>query len=112
MYSCNSGYVLSDRTSDSMFCQEYAWTGLEVRYCDNSEINLSLPCSFILIADYLLQPECEKSDGWTEAEQGTDECDEGFRMTSGGCEDVDECREDNGGCDEDCLNKPGSYMCR
>merc|ERR1719225_842319 len=32
-------------------------------------------------------------------------------MTSGGCEDVDECREDNGGCDEDCLNKPGSYMC-
>ena len=33
-------------------------------------------------------------------------------MTSGGCEDVDECREDNGGCDEDCLNKPGSYMCR
>ena len=62
--------------------------------------------------DYLLQPECEKSDSWTEAEQGSDECDEGFRMTSGGCEDVDECREDNGGCDEDCLNKPGSYMCR
>ena len=31
VYGCNSGYVLSDRTSDSMFCQEYAWTGLEVR---------------------------------------------------------------------------------
>ena len=29
-YGCNAGYVLSDRTSDSMFCQEYAWTGLEV----------------------------------------------------------------------------------
>ena len=30
VYGCNSGYVLSERTSDSMFCQEYAWTGLEV----------------------------------------------------------------------------------
>ena len=30
VYGCNSGYELSERTSDSMFCQEYAWTGLEV----------------------------------------------------------------------------------
>ena len=47
VYACNSGYVLSDRTSDSMFCQEYAWTGLEVVYCDVSKRNLSLPCSFL-----------------------------------------------------------------
>ena len=33
-------------------------------------------------------------------------------MTSSGeCEDIDECLEDNGGCDEDCINKPGSFMC-
>ena len=39
-------------------------------------------------------------------------CSDGFIMNSSGdCEDVDECRDDNGGCDEDCINKPGSYMC-
>ena len=33
-------------------------------------------------------------------------------MTSAGeCEDIDECLEDNGGCDEECINKPGSFMC-
>ena len=25
--------------------------------------------------------------------------------------DVDECEEDNGGCDQGCVNTPGSYMC-
>ena len=47
VYGCNRGFMLSGRTSDSMFCQEYAWTGLEVVFCDNSKINLSLPCSFL-----------------------------------------------------------------
>ena len=30
IYQCNAGYALSSRTSDSMFCQEYGWTGMEV----------------------------------------------------------------------------------
>ena len=25
--------------------------------------------------------------------------------------DVDECLEDNGGCDQVCTNKPGTHMC-
>ena len=27
------------------------------------------------------------------------------------CEDIDECVDGNGGCDEECVNKPGTYMC-
>ena len=25
------------------------------------------------------------------------------------CEDLDECQEDNGGCEQDCVNNPGSF---
>ena len=31
VYQCDRGYTLSPRSSDSMFCQEFSWTGLEVR---------------------------------------------------------------------------------
>ena len=30
LYACDPGYVVSTRTSDSLFCQEYTWAGLEV----------------------------------------------------------------------------------
>jgi hypothetical protein len=30
VYECNTGYRISSRTGDSMFCQEFTWTGLEV----------------------------------------------------------------------------------
>jgi len=30
VYECNPGYRISSRTGDSMFCQEFTWTGLEV----------------------------------------------------------------------------------
>ena len=28
------------------------------------------------------------------------------------CIDVDECGEDNGGCEHECVNTPGSFQCR
>ena len=27
------------------------------------------------------------------------------------CIDVDECQNDNGGCEHTCINTPGSYLC-
>jgi hypothetical protein len=40
-------------------------------------------------------------------------CSAGFyESETGDCVDVDECEEDNGGCEEECHNKPGSYICK
>ena len=33
------------------------------------------------------------------------------RRVEGRLQDVDECAEDNGGCDEGCENRPGGHLC-
>ena len=33
-------------------------------------------------------------------------------MENNECLDVDECKIENGDCDEECHNKPGSYICK
>ena len=54
-----------------------------------------------------------EDDEEVEEEGGDDEeCSEGYvNSPSGECEDWDECSEDNGGCEESCINKPGTYEC-
>ena len=40
-------------------------------------------------------------------------CAEGFELEDvTTCVDVDECEENNGGCDHICVNKPGTYTCK
>jgi hypothetical protein len=40
-------------------------------------------------------------------------CSPGFEESEmGDCLDINECEADNGGCEEECHNKPGSYICR
>ena len=39
-------------------------------------------------------------------------CSTGFVRVHEECLDVDECQTDNGNCDEQCENKPGSYVCK
>lgn len=36
-------------------------------------------------------------------------CKPGYKCT--GCEDINECLNNNGGCNQECINTPGSYHC-
>ena len=85
----------------------------------------------IVMFNNLFQPECEptgevppptytssneREDEEEEDEKGDEEdeeeCSEGYvNSPSGECEDWDECSEGNGGCEESCINKPGTYEC-
>ena len=103
---------MSGRTSDSMFCQEYGWTGLEPE-CERTDPSQQ-------------EEDEEDEEAWEEEEDEGDlcqtdagceqecrleagapvcYCSPGFEMVAGHCQDVDECREDNGGCDEECVNR-------
>ena len=56
----------------------------------------------------------EREDEEEVVEEGDEEeeCSEGYvNSPSGECEDWDECSEGNGGCEESCINKPGTYEC-
>ena len=83
VYGCNRGFMLSGRTSDSMFCQEYGWTGLEPE-CERTDHN---------------QVE-EEQEEWEE-EEGGDLCE-----TEAGCEQ--ECRVEAGA--PVCYCSPGFEM--
>jgi hypothetical protein len=40
-------------------------------------------------------------------------CVEGYELDDvTTCVDIDECEENNGGCDHVCVNKPGTYTCK
>ena len=41
-------------------------------------------------------------------------CEEGYELHDvTNCLDIDECaQEDNGGCEHQCVNKPGTYACK
>ena len=84
----------------------------------------------LLVVTPSFQPECEatgevppptytsseeeREDEEEVIEEGDEEeeCSEGYvNSPSGECEDWDECSEGNGGCEESCMNKPGTYEC-
>ncbi|XP_053380812.1 uncharacterized protein LOC123562034 [Mercenaria mercenaria] len=100
---CNDGYQLSSGSVDIITCTE------------SGEYNASIP-------------ECIDVDECVTIEKicGTEHtcvntagsfwctCATGYQHTEASeysCEDINECREDNGSCEHDCENTAGSYIC-
>ena len=73
-----------------MFCSEGQWKGKRPQ------------C-------HLESKELEEND--MDMDFQDDQCPMGYEMVAEKCQDVDECAEANGGCDQLCTNKPGSALC-
>jgi hypothetical protein len=119
------GYKLSGSSLGHLFCQQKGWTGVQP-YCDvdpdapptpkpshatlgtsqskHHPKSLTVFCASDHGCDY----ECHVVNGVP-----TCVCASGYELEDvTTCVDIDECEENNGGCDHVCINKPGTYTCK
>ena len=119
MYHCDPGYKLSATSLGHMFCQQQGWMGVEP-YCEvdhsvgpsdedldiqeSSEQDTHESCE----NDYGCEFKCQLMD-----EVPTCICQEGYKIQDvTACVDIDECSDNNGGCEHNCVNKPGTFQCK
>ena len=102
-----------------MFCQQQGWMGVEP-YCDldpSSAIEVSNTSEEENEAEDDFEA-CEYDHGCEYKCKMLDDvptciCQEGYRIHDvTACMDIDECVENNGGCQHDCINKPGTFECK
>ena len=108
-YKCDENYH-----SDSLqlFCSDGQWRGQKPACNPSSENEDSI--DFEEEESNVCPPEkastCEHACEMI-GREATCLCPRGYVMQAGKCQDVDECAEANGGCDQLCINKPGSALC-
>ena len=127
-YRCANGFdfdnierVANSKSSEKfnkLYCSEGRWEGripecVEVRKGNNND-EMSSNCPIEeetrLNCDHscvVVQNDAGRSSASCKCHVGYILSDEDLRT----CLDVDECLENNGGCDQVCTNKPGTHMC-
>lgn len=102
-YLCDPGYA---SPSLKMYCSEGQWKGKQPQCVNQDEVDEEQ-------GENCSQPEAAKCPEGCAVQDGraTCQCREGFQFDGFGCHDVDECAEDNGGCEHVCSNKPGTVLC-
>ncbi|XP_017121415.1 fibrillin-1 isoform X2 [Drosophila elegans] len=110
--------------SEGLSCQDVNectdGTHLCSHECQNTHgsYQCSCPQGLTLSNNFTCTDPCEPNSNGCDhmclADKGGEcSCREGYRLKSDGksCEDVDECLEHNGGCDQKCRNLQGTHAC-
>ena len=106
-YKCDEGY---ESPILRMFCSDGEWMGKQPQ-CTKLELEEkqdqtgSNRCTTEEAAK--CQHICVKTE---DNKQPVCHCTDGYISSSGQCTDIDECLFGNGGCDQICVNKPGTIQ--
>ena len=112
------GYVLSSASPGHMFCQQQGWMGMEP-YCE-LDPNADRETTPIKTTERTYEDpyeDCEEDHGCEYMCKMIDNvptctCQSGYEIEDvTTCVDIDECYENNGGCQSTCVNKPGTFQC-
>ncbi|XP_035730088.1 uncharacterized protein LOC118445150 [Vespa mandarinia] len=97
-YECAPGFYMVS-TGSRLLCRNRQWIG-QVPKCKLKQgtdgVCSEVSCEHV----------CKEIDG-----RAVCSCYNGFRLDAYKCIDVNECEENNGGCEYKCVNTPGSFRC-
>ncbi|KAI4487368.1 hypothetical protein M0804_005517 [Polistes exclamans] len=97
-YECAPGFYMIS-TGSRLLCRNRQWIG-QVPKCKLKQAPDGV-CS-----EVSCEHVCKEIDG-----RAVCSCYNGFRLEAYKCIDVNECEENNGGCEYKCVNTPGSFRC-
>nr|CAD7433326.1 unnamed protein product [Timema monikensis] len=111
-YECEPGYRLQPVTAYKVVCRRRSWEGIPPRCVPTieggQEATRNISNNF---ACERLRWRCDQICQEVE-DKPVCSCYRGFRLQGSNCVDVDECVINNGGCEDLCINSPGSYHCQ
>ncbi|XP_077869189.1 uncharacterized protein LOC100367086 [Saccoglossus kowalevskii] len=107
--SCNDGFVLNDDEIGCTVCTcDQVCVGVLSSYTCDCNDGFALANDGTTCEACPCEQVCEKDGGgaWVCS------CRDGYEMDAGdSCQDIDECITNNGGCEQDCTNTLGSFVC-
>nr|XP_016925943.2 latent-transforming growth factor beta-binding protein 1 [Drosophila suzukii] len=101
-YHCSYNYELKFDGDRDMFCSKGSWIGNVPECIWSGDVE---------------DKDCHTYDGCSHrCNEFTKRCEcyEGYTLNTTdftSCQDIDECKESNGGCSHICTNWPGEYLC-
>ncbi|XP_001971405.3 P-selectin [Drosophila erecta] len=105
-YSCKKNYRLKNPKKSELYCQNGVWVG-EKPTCIKKRRRSTKQYKNCRIDDGGCAHICNKYEHKCE-------CYDGYFLNTtdlSSCEDIDECKESNGGCSQKCINLPGQFLC-